>query len=356
RKQAAGSMPEGAIVVAQYAEDWMLEPDFLERAGGFVTATGGFNDHVAILMKQKRKTLMLAGDQFTTVAAQVGQQATLACARFKGEHGAFIVAGDLCGKLASHASLSSAFSDVPLARAVPSRDDLSPPEGTFRQVASGFQWLTDQNARLLAFFAPGAGLDCLANPIKLSMSPQRSKLLAETRARVERLVQGAEALLDGYQAFLGLAGDSRALEVQSLRIELPELINRLKALKKTIRSRLKAIVRSLDGGEIRQISFHQWLAACHQLRSSLQALNPKEAKQIRSIHELIFALHQRFVNALAPVTLVSRQGRISTEKKITYVDCTTPGGSDEKAPLLRPSWKALIEKFLCSGTVVIMDD
>ncbi|WP_257274299.1 DUF4116 domain-containing protein, partial [Endozoicomonas sp. SESOKO4] len=79
-------------------------------------------------------------------------------------------------------------------------------------------------------------------------------------------------------------------------------------------------------------------------------------KQIRSIHELIFALHQRFVNALAPVTLVSRQGRISTEKKITYVDCTTPGGSDEKAPLLRPSWKALIEKFLCSGTVVIMDD
>ncbi|WP_257281876.1 PEP/pyruvate-binding domain-containing protein, partial [Endozoicomonas sp. ISHI1] len=60
RKQAAGSMPEGAIVVAQHAEDWMLEPDFLERAGGFVTATGGFNDHVAILMKQKRKTLMLA--------------------------------------------------------------------------------------------------------------------------------------------------------------------------------------------------------------------------------------------------------------------------------------------------------
>ncbi|WOG25672.1 PEP/pyruvate-binding domain-containing protein [Endozoicomonas sp. 8E] len=101
-ESAADSMPEGAIVVARHAQDWMLEPGFLKRAGGFVTATGGFNDHVAILMKQQRKTLMLAGDQFEAVTAQVGQQATLACARFNGKPGAFIVAGDMTGKLVSH--------------------------------------------------------------------------------------------------------------------------------------------------------------------------------------------------------------------------------------------------------------
>ncbi|WP_257296392.1 PEP/pyruvate-binding domain-containing protein, partial [Endozoicomonas sp. YOMI1] len=157
-QQTADTMPEGAIVVALHPEVWMLEPEFLKRAGGFVVAAGGFNDHVGILMRQIKMPLMVAGDLYPAVAgdlypavaAQVGQQATLACARFNGEPGAFIVTGDLTEKLASHGSLSSAFSDVPLARAIPSWDDLSLPDGAFCQVASGFQWLTDQNARLLA--------------------------------------------------------------------------------------------------------------------------------------------------------------------------------------------------------------
>ncbi|WP_422133467.1 DUF4116 domain-containing protein [Endozoicomonas sp. ALD040] len=355
-EQSADSMPEGAIIVAHHAADWMLEPEFLKRAGGFVFAEGGFNDHVAILMKQAGKTLMLAGGQFAVVAAQVGQQATLAFARFKGEPGAFVVVGDLSGELASRRSLSSAFSDVSLLRAVPSRDDLSPPEGTFLNVASGFQWLTDQNARLLAFFASGGGLDYLANPIKLSMSTQRSELLAEIRVRVNRLVQGAEAFLDGYRAFLLLAGKTGAYEVRLLRDEIPTLCNRFEALKQTIRSSLEAIILLLDDGKNRQITFHQWLTACQQLQSSLQALNPKEAEQVRSVHELIFSLHWRFVDALAPITQLSGQGKLSKEANITYLDYTTQCNPGEKALLLRPSSKALIEKFACSGTVVIMDD
>ncbi|WP_422133466.1 DUF4116 domain-containing protein [Endozoicomonas sp. ALD040] len=355
-EQAADSMPEGAIVLAHHAADWMLEPEFLKRAGGFVFAEGGFNDHVAILMKQAGKTLMLAGGQFAVVAAQVGQQVTLAFACFKGEPGAFVVVGDLSGKLASRRSLSSAFSDVSLLRAVPSRDDLSPPEGTFLNVASGFQWLTDQNARLLAFFASGGGLDYLANPIKLSMSPQRSELLAEIRVRVNWLVQGAEAFLDGYHAFLLLAGKTGAYEVRSLRDEIPTLSNRFEALKQTIRSSLEAIILLLDDGKNRQITFHQWLTACQQLQSSLQALNPKEAEQVRSVHELIFALHWRFVDALAPITQLSGQGKLSKENKITYLDYTTQRNPGEKVPLLRPSSKPLIEKCSCYGTVVVMDD
>ncbi|WP_448216778.1 PEP/pyruvate-binding domain-containing protein [Endozoicomonas sp. 2B-B] len=347
-EQAADSMPEGAIVVAQHAADWMLEPEFLKRAGGFVFAEGGFNDHVAIVMKQEGKTLMLAGGQFAVVAAQVCQQATLAFARFKGKPGAFIVAGDLSGKLASHRSLSSAFSDVPLTGAVPSRSDLSPPEGTFLNIASGFQWLTDQNARLLAFFASGGGLDCLANPIKLSMSPQRAELLAEIRVRVNRLVQGAEAFLDGYHAFLQLGRSS----VRPLQDEARQLIKRFMTVKESVLSGLEAIMLPLKAAEKRQGSFRQWVTDCQQLQSVLQSLNLKEAEQFRSIHELIFALHQRFVNALAPIALDSVQGRVSRVKKITYVDCTTPS---DKVSLLRPSDRSSIENSGSTGTVFSMD-
>ncbi|WP_257254701.1 PEP-utilizing enzyme, partial [Endozoicomonas sp. SESOKO3] len=294
KEQDAVAMPDGAIVVAHHAEEWMLVPEFLKRAGGFIIAEGGFNDHVAILMRQEKTPLMLAGGEYETVVAQDGQQVTLACARFKRKPGAFIVAGDITEKLASHRSLASAASDVPLAKAVPSRDDLSLPEGAFHGVASGFQWLTDQNARLLAFFASGGGLDCLANPIKLSMSPQRSKRLAETRDHVNRLIHGAEALLGGYRAFLWLAGDTGSAEVKPLLEELSQLSNRFEALKQIIRSGLNSIILPMQADKDGQLSpgiFRSWLADCHLLQSCLQALIPEEAEQVRSVHELIFALH-----------------------------------------------------------------
>ncbi|WP_422133461.1 PEP/pyruvate-binding domain-containing protein [Endozoicomonas sp. ALD040] len=356
REQAADSMPKGAIVVADHAEEWMLEPEFLKQAGGFVFAKAGFNDHVAILMKQEKITLMRCAEEFAALAPQNGQQATLACARFNGEPGAFIVVGDLTGKLASRRSLASAVADAPLAKAIPSREDLSPPEGTFLEVASGFKWLTEQNARLLVFFASGSGLDCLANPIKLSMSPQRSKLLAETRESVNRLVLGTQSLLAGYRAFLGLAGNSDLSPLKSWREELPQLVNRFEALKKTIRYGLESIILPSQAGEEDQKSkgaFRHWLAACQQLQSCLQALNPKQADQVRSVHELIFALHQRFVKALAPVTIASGQGRLSSERKITYVDCTT---SSDEEPLLRPTGRAYMEELGLSGTVISMDE
>ncbi|WP_257265713.1 DUF4116 domain-containing protein, partial [Endozoicomonas sp. ONNA2] len=355
-KQAAHTMPEGAIVVTQYAKEWMLERDFLKRVGGFVLAQGGSTDHVAITLRQKGIPLILVGGQYPTVAAQDGQQVTLACARFNGKPGAFIVTGDITKKLATYSSPSPAFSDEPLTKAVPSRESLSPPEGTFHQVASGFQWLTDQNARLLTIFAPGGGLDCLANPVKLSMSPQRSKIVAATRDGVNRLVYGAEALLEGYRAFLLLAGNSRSDQVQSWLDELPHLITRFETLKQTIRSRLETITRPLHGVETPPLSegmFRQWVVACHQLQSCLQALDPLKAGQVHSVHELIFALHQRFVEALAPVTLASGQGSLSKRGYINFVDCTLPG---EVQQLLTPSTKKLIEGAFLAATVIGMAD
>ncbi|WP_257292701.1 PEP/pyruvate-binding domain-containing protein, partial [Endozoicomonas sp. ONNA1] len=353
-KRDSGAMPEGAIVVAHHAEEWMLEPECLNRAGGVVFTEGGFNDHVAILLRQKKIPLMLVGGEYAAMVAQNGQPVTLACARFKDKPGAFVVAGDITENLDSHRSLSSAVSDVSSVKAIPLRDDLSPSEGAFSRVTSGFQWLTDQNARLLAFFAPGYGLDCLANPIKLSMSPQRSKLLAETGESVSRLIHGAEAMLKGYQSFLLLADNSGSFQHKSLLNEVPQLNNRFGALKKTIQSRVEAVVHPMQASEEGQVfPFRQWLAECHQLQSSLQALHSRKAEQCQSVHDLIFALHQRFVAALAPVALASGQGRISKERYMTYVDCTSPG---EEAPLLRASDKASMKKLGLSGTVVSMDD
>uniref|UniRef100_UPI002148EE26 DUF4116 domain-containing protein n=1 Tax=Endozoicomonas sp. SESOKO4 TaxID=2828745 RepID=UPI002148EE26 len=202
-------------------------------------------------------------------------------------------------------------------------------------------------------------LDCLANPIKLSMSPQRSKRLAETRDNVSRLIHGAEALLKGYRAFLLLAGDNSPPKVKRLLKELPQLNNRFELLKKTIRSHSKSIILPIQASEDGLLSrgmFRSWMAGCHQLQSCLQALNPERAEKVQSVHELIFALHQRFVEALAPITLASRQGRIFTKKDITYVDCTTPGVLGEKSPLLRPSGKEYMEDLGLSGIVISMDE
>ncbi|WP_422133435.1 hypothetical protein [Endozoicomonas sp. ALD040] len=59
----AESMPDGAMVSAPYIEDWMLEPEFLKRAGGFVLAKAELiTDTVATLMKEKGKILMLDPD------------------------------------------------------------------------------------------------------------------------------------------------------------------------------------------------------------------------------------------------------------------------------------------------------
>ena len=356
--QAIDSMPEGAIVVARHGEVWMLEPQYLKRAAGFVFATGGTNDHVAITLRQAEKPCLLAGDQYQALATHNDEQATLAYARFNGTPGAFVVAGDLTGKLVSHRSASSGFSDVSSAQAVTSRDDLSPPDGTLSQVATAFRWLTDQNARLLAFFAPGGGLDCLANPIKLSMSAQRSEILAVTQDNINLLIFGAQAMLDGYQAFLQLAGSSRFHELKLLRDELALLIPRFETLKQNINSGLERVTLPLRAGDELPVSsgtFRQWRIACHQLHRYLQALYPNIANYVHSVHDLIYSLHQSFVRALAPVTLASGQGKISrsSEQNITYFDDTSP---ERGAGLLSPSCKTALEKLKCSVTVASMDN
>ena len=341
---SADTMPEGAIVVARHGEPWMLEPEYLQRAGGFVFAAGGSNDHVAITLRQAGKPCLLA--KYSGVTC--GQQATLVCARLNGLSEAFLVAGDLSAQLTEYRTASSASEALTLPDVLTSRDDLYPPEGVFDQVDTGFRWLTEQNSRLLAFFASGGGLDCLANPMILSMSAQRSEILAAARVSTNQLVQGAEALLQGYQAFLLPAGR----QVKPLLDELPGLITRFGVLKQTITSTLDTITSCLNT-ELADSpgTFGQWMVACQQLQSCLQELHPRQADQVLSVHDLIFAVHKRFVDALGTVASVSGQCRLTEKRDITFID-DIPSGQEG---LLRASGKAIIEQLSATGKVTTIN-
>ena len=348
--QNADTMPEGAIVIARHGEPWMLEPEYLGRAGGFVFAAGGSNDHVAITLRQAGKPCLLAGKQYPAVSTHHGQQATLACARFNETPQAFLVEGDFSAELTRHKTASSASDALQLPKVQASRDDLLPPEGTFDRVDTGFRWLTEQNARLLAFFAPGGGLDCLSNPITLSMSARRSEILAASRGKIIQLIQGSEALLHGYQAFLLPAGNNHP-QIKPLLDELPELITRFGLLKQIIAAKLDRI--SLDNSNEPAVRlFGEWTDTCKKLQSCLLQLHPSNADQVGSVHDLIFALHKRFVSALGAVASGSGQGRLTVKENTTCVDYTLPC----EEGLLRPSGKACIEQLSKKPTTIINMD
>ena len=350
RNQRVDTMPEGAIVVARHGEAWMLVPEYLSRAAGFVFATGGCNDHVAITLRQAGKPCLLVGEHYQGVTTHQGQQTTLVCARFNGTPQAFIVGGDFSAQLIQHRVATSASEAVKVPKVQASRDDLLPPEGTFDRIDTAFRWLTEQNARLLAFFASGAGLDCLSSPITLSMSVQRSQIVAAACTCINQLVQGTEALLYGYQAYLPPDVDEPL--IKPMLDELPELITRFGVLKQTITSRLDTISSYLAAPPESPRRFQEWMATCQQLQSCLQELHPREAYLVRSVHDLIFILHQRFVDALRVVVLVSGQGKLTRNGDITCVDYFLPG----EEGLLRASTKASIQRMWKESTLVNMAD
>ena len=351
--KGAEPLPEEAIIVARHGEPWMLKPEYLDRAAGFVFAAGGKSDPVAITLRQAGKPCLLAGKQYQAVATRHDQQATLVCARFYGTPQAFIVAGDLSAQLTQRRTASSASDAVKLPEAQAPRDDLLPPEGTFDRIDTGFRWLTEQNARLLAFFAPGMGLDCLSSPLALSMSAQRSEILAAARVSINRLVRGAEALINGYKAFFQPAVPYGGMWIY--QVKFSELIQRFNALKETITSKLDTITFDLNNTRPAEfpVSFRQWITTCQELQSCLQALNPAKADEFQSVHELIFLLHRYSVVALTSVTRALDQDRLTIDKEhITCFDYTPPG----EEGLLRPCDTVSVEKLRSKAVLINMAD
>lgn len=312
----AGQFPAGAILFADHARDWMLAPDILQQAGGFVFKQGGTNDHVAITLRQAGIPCLLAGPQYSgALINALGQQTTLVAGSFAGNPGAYLLKGDQSAywKATSTTSCEEIIGSTPL-------EPTAPPD--FTRVNEGFDWLNRQNNKLLDYFHPDRLLSHCLGPGRskaVSMSANRSNLLPQLGREIFLLQQDLQRFVSGYRRFLSLAiapqQDVGESEVQRLINEFPPLDAQWRRLKDSIDVLcIKVVMPMAANRELpaRPVNYRQWLMDCQTLQDELQKLTqPKKVQDIRSAHGLIYWLHQQFVSALAPVAEASGQGQIT---------------------------------------------
>ena len=311
--------PPGAIVLADHASDWMLAPEILQRAGGFVFQQGGTNDHVAITLRQAGVPCLLVGSQYSEALTNAsGQQVTLVAGSFVNTSGAFLLKGDQSAYWQARGTTSG--QDAPSATTT---DPAGSPH--FTRVDEGFGWLNHQNNRLLDYFHSDRLLSRCLGPGRskaVSMSANRSALLQQLGREIRLLLQDLELFIFGYQRFLKLARASqstRPSEVQPFVNELPLLGKQWSCLKNSVdRLSTKIVMPLATDRELpaRPVNFRQWLKDCQILLDGLQKLTqPRKVRDIRSAHDLIYWLHRQFVSALAPVAEASGQGQITEMAK-----------------------------------------
>lgn len=315
----AGQLPAGTIVFADHASDWMLAPDILQQAGGFVFRQGGTNDHVAITLRQAGIPCLLAGPQYSgALTNALGQQATLVAGSFAGNPGAYLLKGDQ----SAHWKAASTTSCEKIIRSTP-MEPTAPPD--FTRVDKGFDWLNRQNNKLLDYFHSDRLLSHCLGPGRskeISMSAERSTLLSQLGREIFLLQQDLQQFVFGYRHFLTLAmtqQDAEDSEVRRLINELPNLDAQWERLVDSIDALCTQVVMPLAENQelpVQPVNYRQWLMDCQTLQDALQKLTqPKKVQDIRSAHDLIYWLHQRFVSALAPVAEASGQGQITEISK-----------------------------------------
>ena len=327
----AEQFPAGTILFADHASDWMLAPAILQQAGGFVFRQGGTNDHVAITLRQAGIPCLLAGPQYSgALTNALGQQATLVAGSFAGNPGAYLLKGDQ----SAHWKASSTTSGKKIISSTPIKPT-EPPD--FTRVDKGFDWLNRQNNKLLDYFHPDRLLSHCLGPGRskeISMSADRSTLLSQLGREISLLQQDLQQFISGYRRFLNLAitsqQDAEESEVQRLISEFKHLDAQWGRRKDSIDALCMQVVKALATNQelpSRPVNYRQWLMDCQALQDELQKLTqPKKVQDIRSAHDLIYWLHQRFVSALPPVAEASGQGQITEiTKDRTLVNVLSEG-------------------------------
>ena len=353
RQLSPDSIPKGAIIYADHASNWMLEADFLKRAGGFVLKQGGVNDHVAITLRQVGKPCLIAGDNFHTPTSS--NPVTLVAGNFTNGKVAFVVEGDQ-----STSWLSRQMSVVPdydTAIAL-SKAFLSKSPG-FECPEDGFAWLSQQNDTLLNYFhADRLFNQCLSSEQSklFSMSATRSDIARQLLEEVQRFSEDMAAFLQGYERFLQLAGETKDQAIQQWQHELALLRDRLETLNAQIKQTALKITNALQPEHSGHLSdYPQWLEACQRLKHSLQSLTqPGTASNVTSLHDMIYFIHKRFVEALAPIAESSGLGNtvLFEHEDIsgTWIDFLKPS----EAGLLDQKSREALKSF-DSGRVTILD-
>ena len=306
--------PSGTIVVADHASDWMLAPEILQHAGGFVFRQGGTNDHVAITLRQAGVPCLLAGPQYAEAATNAnGQQVTLVAGTFADDSGAYLLEGDQTAYW--QASSTTSGQDT---ISSPTTSPAEPPN--FTRVDKVFNWLNRQNNRLLDYFRSDRLISRCLGPGRskaVSMSANRSDLMQQLGKEISMLKEDLTLFLGGYIGFLKLANASQphASEVKIFLDEFAELLVDWIYLKSSIDDLCTKVVMPLATDRelpAKPTNFRQWLKDCQILLDGLQKLTqPRKVRDIRSAHDLIYWLHRQFVSALAPVAEASGQGQIT---------------------------------------------
>ena len=341
------SIPKGAIIHAVNADPWMLDPEIINRAGGYVFKNGGNNDHIAIMLKQSGKPCMRSDAPFTGEKPESPSIVTLIAGNFDQTTGAYLLDGD------QTADWSTRYTKPTLdyAAALKMSAANKPCAPTFTRVEQGFLWLHAQNQRVLNYFLRGRLLDlCLApgNNKSLSMSPHRGQVLQALKVELENFLQDLQYLVEGYEHFLELhradevTKEHYLKEMKDFLEEIPHLKELLTSIKSDVSDRAKRIIDPMITQQElpeQSIDYEQWLIESSALMSKLQVLSsPRAGVSIRSAHDLVFYIHKQFIAALEPVASLSGQGVVE-RKGITTISNFVSGKS--KSLLTKPIIKAL---------------
>ena len=201
KKVSAKEIPTGAIIYADHASDWMLTPEFLKRAGGFVLKNVGMNDHVAITLRQAGKPCLMTNTPFDPPPPP--KLATLIAGQFNGAAGAVLIGGDKSQEwLNKQTTIIADYSDF-IKNKKPSKSSLA----CFHLPQDGFAWLSQQNEKLLNYFDTKSLLHrCLSPEYSrlLSMSAQRLDVADLLMTEVNNLLLDSKAYIQGYKTISGL--------------------------------------------------------------------------------------------------------------------------------------------------------
>ncbi len=349
-------LEKGNIVVADHFYDEMLKPEFLDKAGGFIFKKGGLNDHVAISLRQAGKPYFIAGDSFQWPEQKnPPEQYTLACGNFNGEPKAALWEGDHTEILRKNMVSSASDQQPPK----PLYYNSPPVPADFTDLGKGFEWLNQQNTRLLKYFMPGGVFNrCLETKsvLSVSMSANRQQLMTALKEETSHFLKDTEALLDGYEKLLAFSDESGKHDatLQQKIAELNAIKTQFRRLSTEMQDTLETITQPFVGNhELPESAtdFESWKVACHQLNNFLQQLTqPNSPQDVSSIHDIVFLIHKAFIEALP---IVSKNSSMGVTKKIKNEVTLTDFVADDTKGMLSDRVITALKKIDSNKTVVV---
>jgi phosphohistidine swiveling domain-containing protein len=329
QQQEATNIPQGAIIVAKAYQEWMLDPDFLNKVAGFIFEQGGDNDHVAITLRQANKPYMVAGDQFESLNCINHKDITLVCGSFNGTEGAYVVKGnELFQQLSSTATVDNSFAKC-LSPANKTKIDTN-----FDRPDTGFQCLHELNHRLLEYFSANSWLsNCFSDKgyKALSIDKNRAEIIKQAKAEMNEMFVDLDQFITAYERFLnlGMNGD----DTKEIKAKLVE-VDQLKASAQTLKMNINRKINNIEAKLTTDVnlnapvgSYEQYLKDCKDILTMTQELTvSKSVNQVNSIQNVIVKIHAGFIE-ISPIIAMNSglgdRGVLNKDTNSQLINLTT---------------------------------